>query len=143
MTSSAGGAGPLNGGTTLWLIASSFLSVWWQGESVFRVAGPGLGGEQVAVLRLHAASVVPRNRRSILLSKGSVCAPWHKTHRDTKGVPNFGELRKGEVQLRRILLQDWVNRVASDALRAYDKPLIQHPVLLDTWCFWTHGAFGH
>jgi hypothetical protein len=28
-----------------------------------------------------------------------------------------------------ILLRGWVNRVASDALRAYDKPLIQHPVL--------------
>jgi hypothetical protein len=31
--------------------------------------------------------------------------------------------------LRIPLLRGWVNRVASDALRAYDKPLTQHPVL--------------
>ena len=36
-----------------------------------------------------------------------------------------------------LLLRRWVNRVASDALRAYDKPLIQHPVLYDTMCFRT------
>jgi len=35
------------------------------------------------------------------------------------------------------LLRGWVNRVASDALRAYDKPLIQHLVLYDTVCFRT------
>ena len=41
---------------------------------------------------------------------------------------DFAECGKDEV--RRIpLLQGWVNRVASDALRAYDKPLIQNPVL--------------
>jgi hypothetical protein len=37
-----------------------------------------------------------------------------------------------------ILLRGWVNRVASDALRAYDKPLIHN-----TRCFRTHGALGH
>jgi hypothetical protein len=31
-------------------------SPWWQVESEFQVAGPGLEGGQVAVLRLHVAS---------------------------------------------------------------------------------------
>src|SRR5215212_375110 len=38
---SATGAGPF-GTAASWLIGSSFLSVWWQGECVFRVAGPSL-----------------------------------------------------------------------------------------------------
>ena len=33
-----------------------------------KVASPGLGGGQVAVLRLHAASCWPRDEGSILLS---------------------------------------------------------------------------
>src|SRR5215203_6293185 len=61
----------------------------------------------------------------VLRAKGST-----GTH-DLLKVPtaaNFVELRKGDV--RRIpLLRTWVNRVASDALRACDKPLIQQPVL--------------
>ena len=96
MSSSAGGAGPfrgalrcgsslppfsLSGGRERVCVCSGWLTL---------VADPGgLGGEQVAVLRLHVASVVLRNRRSILLSERSVYTPWHKTHRDTKGVQNF------------------------------------------------------
>jgi hypothetical protein len=56
---------------------------------VFRVAGPDLEEGQVAVLRLHAASVVPCNRRSILLSEGSVCALGHKARENTKEAPIF------------------------------------------------------
>ena len=94
MSSSAGGAGPFRGH---YVVAHRFplsLCLVAGRECVFRVADPGgLGGEQVAVLRLHVASVVIRNRRIILLSEGSVYAPWHNTHRDTKGVQNFVERR--------------------------------------------------
>ena len=78
-----------------WLIASSFLSVWWQGESVFRVAGPSLEGGQVAVLRLHAAST------------GHVTAAAYSCERGERITQlqyflqlfaNFGELRHYEVR---------------------------------------------
>jgi hypothetical protein len=63
----------------------------------------------VAVLRLHAASAVPRNEGSILLCEGNVCAPGHKAHQSTKNAPNFREPDKAEV--RRIpLLGTSVNK---------------------------------
>src|SRR5215217_3374472 len=40
----------------------------------------------------------PRNEGSILLSEGSVCAPWNKVRQSTKEARNFGELRYGEVR---------------------------------------------
>ena len=63
----------------------------------------------MAVLRLHAASAVPRNEGSILLCEESVCALGHKTRQSTKEAPNFREHRQHEV--RRIpLLSTSVNR---------------------------------
>ena len=60
-----------------------------------------------------------RNEGSILLSEGDVCAPWHKTRQSPKKAPNFRELRKSEVQLRRLhLLSTSVNR---------GKPLLNRP----------------
>jgi len=47
------------------------------------VASPDLEGEQVAVLRFHAAPSRPRNEESILLCEGDVCAPWHKAGQST------------------------------------------------------------
>ena len=32
------------------------------------------------------------------MSKGDVCAPWHKTRQNTKNAPNFLELRQREVR---------------------------------------------
>jgi len=45
----------------------------------------------VAVLRLHAASAMPRNEGSVLLCEGSVCASGHKARQSAKEAPNFGE----------------------------------------------------
>jgi hypothetical protein len=50
------------------------------------VAGPGLGGRQVAVLRLHAASASRITTASIRLCEGNVCALEH-----IGNAPNFGE----------------------------------------------------
>jgi hypothetical protein len=50
---------------------------------------------------------------------------------ENPAAANFLELPTGEV--RRINLpRTLLNRVASDALRAYDKRVIQHTVLYDT-----------
>jgi hypothetical protein len=46
--------------------------------SFVRVATPSLEKGQVEVLRLHTASAMPRNERSILLVEEKVCAPQHK-----------------------------------------------------------------
>jgi hypothetical protein len=48
-----------------------------------------------------------------------------------RGYADFREHDTREVR-RTPFSCRWVNRVASDALRAYDKPVIQHPVLYDT-----------
>ena len=69
-----------------------------------RVASPDLEGEQVAILQPHAASAEPHNKRSLLMSEACVCAPGHKARQSTKNAPNFLELRKAEVGLRRIPL---------------------------------------
>jgi hypothetical protein len=59
------------------------------------VAGPGLGGGQVAVLRLHAAVSWPRNKDTIYLGRGVRLrrkADFH--HPDDRSflvVANFGE----------------------------------------------------
>jgi len=62
-----------------------------------------LGGEQVAVLCLHAASARPRNEASILLCEGDVCALWYKGRQSTKEAPNFREFVKYEVRGMSIL----------------------------------------
>ena len=64
-----------------------------QRQVVGRVADPNLGGEQVAVLRLHAAVSWLRNDYSMLLCKGDVYAPAHKVSALTNSV----ELHKTEV----------------------------------------------
>ena len=57
----------------------------------------------MAVLRLHAASAMPRNEGSVLLCEGSVCASGHKARQSAKEAPNFLEHRLGEVRLIRLL----------------------------------------
>ena len=39
-----------------------------------------------------------RNEGRILLTKGDLCAPWHKTRQSPKKAPNFREYAKGEVR---------------------------------------------
>jgi hypothetical protein len=103
------------------------------GSSSGRVAVPGLGKDQVAVLRLHVASSGHTTKAAYsCMSKEyvlqrSMCsiAPKKRT--------NFGELRNHEGRripfLRIPLLSTSVNRVASDTSRAEDKCVIQHTVL--------------
>src|SRR3954451_9474981 len=57
-----------------------------------QVADPDLEGRQVAVLRLHAASM-PRNAGSILLAKAQVCAPQHKIRTRTSEKRRKAEVR--------------------------------------------------
>src|SRR5215213_11894767 len=48
--------------------------------------------------RLVSPVVVSINKGSLLLCEKGVCAPWHKTCRSTKEVPNFRERRQCEVR---------------------------------------------
>jgi hypothetical protein len=50
----------------------------------------------------HARFRSPRNESSILLCEGCVCAPEQYVLQSTKKAPNFGELRKVEIQLPRM-----------------------------------------
>src|SRR5215213_6267125 len=63
--------------------------------------------------RLVSPVVVSINKGSLLLCEKGVCAPWHKTCRSTKEVPNFRERRQREV--RRITLPEtvWKRRTGS------------------------------
>jgi hypothetical protein len=67
-------------GRIAWFMAPPCLVAVW-------VAGPGLGGRQVAVLRLHAAVSWLRNERSLLLFETTVCAPQHKGSTRTSENP--------------------------------------------------------
>src|SRR5215211_1115777 len=71
------------------LLGAEAVPLLWVGDG--KVASPSLEGGQVAVLRLHAASTMPRNEASILLCEGDVCALWHKGRQSTKEAPNFRE----------------------------------------------------
>src|SRR5215211_4368137 len=73
------------------------------------VATPDLGGGQVAVLHLHAASAGHGTKAASSCLR-AVYVRWGTKHvRAPRKRPNFGELRKGEV--RRIFLpRHWVNK---------------------------------
>src|SRR5215203_6414987 len=73
-----------------------------------RVAGPGLKGGQVAILRLQRGGLLPRNGRSILFSYRKVCALWHQNtteHQESARTTensvkaNFGEHLFYEVRM--------------------------------------------
>src|SRR5215213_6741757 len=71
--------------------------------------------------RLVSPVVVSINKGSLLLCEKGVCAPWHKTCRSTKEVPNFRERRQHEV--RRIYLL----RLSEKAWRALQRSLTGRP----------------
>ena len=69
-------------------------------QVVGRVATPDLGGEQVAGLPPHAASLEPRNVCILLLCEGNICTSGHKVSwctavalRGAYGGPNTGPRR--------------------------------------------------
>src|SRR5215211_5170339 len=74
-------------------------SYFWRGK----VAGPSLGGRQVAVLRLHAASAVRVTNaayswvRKRYVLKSTMCLIAQRKH------PKLRERRTAEVQLQRTL----------------------------------------
>jgi hypothetical protein len=62
------------------------------------VAGPGIEGGQVAVLRLHVASAGHATRVAYTCERGVYVRYGTKTRQSTKKAPNFRELRLGEVR---------------------------------------------
>jgi hypothetical protein len=73
------------------------------GSSSGRVAGPGLGEEQVAVLRLHVALRWPHNEGSILLYEERLCGPEHQG--SVRTSENMERARSYGLGLRRAIIR--------------------------------------